>query len=262
MAISKEKVSKKKKINTKEKSNMEIIKKYIKKKNIHLNKNTIIAISVIVGCIIFSLFINLINKKSEDKKIEDLNKEAINKSTAKIHQLLNGDLLFEVDNNSDINVHKKFSIKLYDEEGVLAGEIDSEIKHVFPHRKTYGKSVQIGNDYSKYDYEVETSAITDKIDYYTDKIKVLSSKVENDKIKVQVLNDSGEFVSEMKYAVLYYNKQKEIIGYNEVIRHNVNVGMTVEDYFDNFVDDGNFNKVKYDHYEVVVNYAFYYDEFA
>ena len=171
-------------------------------------------------------------------------------------------MLFEVDNNSDVSVHKKFNFKLYDEEGVLAGEIESEIKHVFPHKKAFGKSVYIGNDYAKFDYEVETRAITDKIDYYTDKIKVISSKVENDKIKVQVLNDSGQLVSEMKYAVLYYNKQKEIIGYNEVIRYNINENTTVEDFFDNYVDDGKFNKVKYDHYEVVVNYAFYYDDFS
>ncbi len=159
-----------------------------------------------------------------------------------------------------LNIYKKFIIKLYDEEGIVNGEIGSEVKHIFPKSTIYGKSVYIGNDYSKYDYEVKTTAIKDKREYYTDKIKIINSNIENDKIKVQVLNDSKHILSELKYAILYYNKDNEIIGYDEIINYNVSIDNIMENYFNNYVDDGNHGKIEYDHYKVVINYAFYQED--
>ena len=146
-------------------------------------------------------------------------------------------------------------VKTYNEEDVLSGDIGTPIFYIAPKGARYGFTDLTKVDVVRYEYDREAKAMIEKVKFYTNEVKVESHKVVEGKILVSILNESKDMISRIGCGIIYYDKENNIIGYNELEDYNLGSNMTIEENFDNYVLDKKGNKVNYDHYEVVINYA-------
>ena len=229
-----------------------------------MNKKSIKLIIIVAICVIVGLLLVIFaNKKADErtkKEIEALNAQALANSTDKVYELLDGSLLFEVVNNNDFGINYEVDVNIYDEEDALTGELKVFVNNIEGHTTAYGKLDLADEKYVRYEYEKKALAIRERIDLYTTKVKLQEKSVENEQIKVSFINNAQHAISKINYGVIFYDKNNNIIGYRENIGYNIVIDGTIDGYLDNYILDKYGKEAKYDHYDVVINYACY-DEY-
>ena len=236
-----------------------------KKNTGKLNKAAIIIIILIlIGLLIFVLKSLLgveeptVDSENTPVEINNNEESVINKKySVDSVKLASGNILIDINNKNNISVDAEVIIEYYDKNGDTINNETINIKNI-PDKHHYYELVTVKPEFKELEYSSKTKLSINKFkDYYQKKIEITNKTEEEEKLLVEVKNDSYSVVDVIEVYVVYYDEEGNTVGFDNSLVKKLAVDKVSEVKL-NYPKDKEYNYISFSRYEVGVNTAYSY----
>lgn len=216
---------------------------------------------VIAGIILILLELVMNSRHSENKisrkeylKQKEENEKIYRKNFSTTqYKLANGKTLVRIDNKNNDHIIAYYTMRRFDANTYeLIQTYTGYIHDIAPNSTIY--QLFDAKDDSNFSYNIyiepKQYVASDKLEFFNDKIEILSSEEINDKIIIKFKNNSKNQIDKINLGVLFYDANNNIIGYDSHEKYDVKENISSME-LEKPIDENN-NKVEYARFEIIV----------
>lgn len=167
----------------------------------------------------------------------------------------NGKMIIFATNKNDNLVNVEIEVEFYDKDDELVGVGYSSVSAMSQKSTSALEIYNTPKEYKYYKIYIETSESDDYS--YTNKLKATHKKTD-DKIVVQVKNNTKKEIETIKVAIVYY-KGKKIVGYDDSLHLDIKADRAANFEFRPPYNSNTWEREDYDRYEIYINEAYTYN---
>lgn len=182
---------------------------------------------------------------------------------SRIGRNANGNLLLSLENKNkedfkDVDVYAVF----FDGEDKIIGIDRYSVTYVKGESKIYFSLYDVPDTFEKCDFFVEKKYfdVDEYTEIFNDKIEFFAESID-EYIEISFRNNSDEDIDLVSFSIIYYDKDNNILDIEETYEFDIEQNKTKTIYGGGckYFNEDTWEKLEYDHYEVVLNSAIHYN---